>query len=113
MKRVYATFNGQNTDLVKDAAQPNVYTGNVPSPFIEGSENVTMNLWVTGIDGRDNAATTMSSVTSEKLSKNCPTAWKFSGACRHNTSSASARSNARESDGATPESAPAAARSEQ
>lgn len=55
-----------------------------------------------GPAGRCKAATTMSSVTSEKSSKNRPTARNSDGACRQTTSSASARSVAIDDCGATP-----------
>ncbi|HEU4887717.1 MAG TPA: Ig-like domain-containing protein, partial [Thermoanaerobaculia bacterium] len=57
IKRVYATIDGQSTDLAKDNSQPNLYTGNVPAPFIDGNVNATRDLTVTGVDGRDNATT--------------------------------------------------------
>ncbi|HEX6642556.1 MAG TPA: Ig-like domain-containing protein, partial [Thermoanaerobaculia bacterium] len=55
IKRVFATIDGVSYDLARDNSQAGLYTGNVPSPFVDGNENVTRNLTVTGIDGRDNA----------------------------------------------------------
>ncbi|HEU4889508.1 MAG TPA: hypothetical protein VFV49_16605 [Thermoanaerobaculia bacterium] len=60
IKRVYATIDGKSYDLTRDNSQPGLYTANVPAPFIDGTENTIRDLTVTGIDGRDNAATTPS-----------------------------------------------------
>ncbi|HVR41771.1 MAG TPA: Ig-like domain-containing protein, partial [Thermoanaerobaculia bacterium] len=81
IKRVYATIDGRSTDLTKDNSQPSLYTGNVPAPFIDGDQNVTRDLTVTGIDGRDNATTSaaVSLVIKPVVDPNAPTlAWSCS-----------------------------------
>src|SRR5207253_2019552 len=35
VQRVFATIDGASTDLTKSATEANVWTGNVPSPFVD------------------------------------------------------------------------------
>ncbi|MFL6246089.1 MAG: Ig-like domain-containing protein [Thermoanaerobaculia bacterium] len=53
--RAYATIDGADTELTKSASEANVWTGNVPSPSVDGGAIVTRDLVVTAIDRSDNS----------------------------------------------------------
>ncbi|MFL6248273.1 MAG: Ig-like domain-containing protein, partial [Thermoanaerobaculia bacterium] len=58
LARVYATIGGVDTDLVKDAAKgPNAYSGNINSPFVDGTVQVVRALTVSGVDLNGNVGT--------------------------------------------------------
>ncbi|HUP60265.1 MAG TPA: carboxypeptidase regulatory-like domain-containing protein [Thermoanaerobaculia bacterium] len=61
--RVYATIDGQNTELAKNTSLgANVWTGNVPAPFVDGTQNVARDLLFTALDRNDNSGTATVSV---------------------------------------------------
>ncbi|HVR38489.1 MAG TPA: Ig-like domain-containing protein, partial [Thermoanaerobaculia bacterium] len=53
VKSAYATIDGQSYNLTKDTPA-NVWKGDLPVPFIDGTANVTKDVTVFGVDNNDN-----------------------------------------------------------
>jgi hypothetical protein len=55
VKRVYATFDGKNYELVNGGT---AWTAQIPAPYVDGPSDVPYGLVVTAVDNKDNSSAT-------------------------------------------------------